>query len=175
MKVVRSKYTIAVLVLAGLAGMFALSGQVAGKEDKKASEPESSWTVRCQDLEEGGKKHCEVFQRLIVQETGALVAEFAIGYPPGRKDARGVVLLPNGVLLQSDMTLQIDEQEPFSFSMRYCLNNGCYAYLNLNEAVVGMLRKGSEATFSFQDFRGQKIAIKMSLKGFTKALKEVKA
>ena len=87
------------LVLAGLAAIlvagatFVLANAfAAGKETKPAADAsgksEALWTVRCQE-EDKTREHCEVFQRLIVKETGARVAEFAIGFPEDKALARG--------------------------------------------------------------------------------------
>ena len=87
--------------------------------------------------------------------------------------ARGIISLPLGILLQKDMQMRIDEEPPFSFKVRYCDPNGCYAYLNLDETVLEKLRRGGKTVLTFESVKPQKVQIELSLKGFAKALKEI--
>jgi invasion protein IalB len=59
------------------------------------------------------------------------------------------------------------------FKVRYCAQEGCYAFINLSEPVLKKLRRGNDATIAFKTLKGQNINVKMSLAGFTKALKEI--
>lgn len=128
-----------------------------------------AWITRCETTEAGAKGPCEIFQRLLVKESGQRVAEFAIGYPPNGI-ARGAVVLPLGIMLDEDIYLQIDDGPRFSFKVRYCTQSGCYAFLDLNPEIIDMMKKGGEATFHFNVMDGSPMAIDLSLSGFTKAL-----
>lgn len=159
---------LALFLAAGTAfALLSMGGPVASQEQPA---PESSWIVRCQ---EAGAARCEIFQRLIVQETGQRVAEFAIGFPEDKGAARGVVVLPLGILLTDGVQMQIDEHQPFSFKVRFCTADGCYAYLNLNETVLDLMRKGGKAVLSFRSLQGQNVEIPISLTGFTRSLAEI--
>ena len=140
----------------------------------QGGDSESPWQVRCQDFEEG-VRHCEIFQRLVVQETGMVVADFAIGYPQDSDVARGVIILPLGMILLQEHrpSLQIDEETPFSFGPRFCAPLGCYSYLSLNDFVINALKKGNNITLTYHDLSGRDVKIKMSLQGFTKAIGEI--
>ncbi|HRC26460.1 MAG TPA: invasion associated locus B family protein, partial [Alphaproteobacteria bacterium] len=90
-----------VTILTAGATLILTNAFAAGKADKAAAggvKTESLWTVRCQESDKK-REHCEVFQRLIVKETGARAAEFAIGFPEDKNVARGVIVLPLGMLL----------------------------------------------------------------------------
>jgi len=149
-------------------------GQSAGKDKKE--EPKSAWAVRCnekKDEKDKDKGRCEAYQRLAVKETGQRVVEFAIGYPDDKKAARGVIILPLGLLLPEGVQMRIDDGAAFKFQIRYCTAEGCFAYLNLNEAVLDTMRKGTDAVVIFKTIQGQDMSIAMSLSGFSKALKEI--
>jgi invasion protein IalB len=164
------RFFTALFAAAFLLGGFALPAAAAGK----AQEPNSYWTVRC---EKGAKSQkdgkCEIFQRLILKENGKRVTEMAIGFPEKKDTARGVIVLPLGVLLTEGMTLQIDANPAFAFKVRYCSNDGCFAYVNLSKAVLDTMRKGSKATLSFRTMQGKKVNVVISLKDFDKSLKQV--
>lgn len=155
-----------------VAGFGALSSARAAAVDPNGE----VWFQRCNEEPKGKEPRrgkCEIFQRLIHNESGARILEFAIGYPPNKTAARGIISLPLGILLQKDMLIKIDELPPFGFKVRYCDPNGCYAYLNLDEAVLEKLRKGTKITVIFESMKPQKVEVELSLKGFAKALKQV--
>lgn len=163
---------------------FAAGGAVAADapKSKTAAPAEELWAKRCEDLKDKDGKtvtgqYCEVFQRLAAQEKDKSVkrvVEFAVGYPPDEKTARAVIALPLGILLQEPLYLQIDDKQDHEFHVRYCLADGCYAYLNLPDAVLGELQKGKKITLKSRAFNGQKLHIVMDLKGFAPALEAAK-
>lgn len=174
----------AVIVLGVLAVaaalLFFVDSAVAGKDDKDqkgTTPPAVAWTMRCQPQKEGEsapeKKSCEIFQRLIVKESSARVAEFAIGFPDGSDVARGVVVLPLGILLQPGVEMKIDESKPYAFKVRYCTNAGCFAYVNLDKDILDSMRKGKSAAFFFKSADGKDVNLSMTLSGFDAALKEI--
>lgn len=132
----------------------------------------SSWSKRCSDV--NGEERCEIFQQIVVKETGARVAEFALGFPNGKKStASGVIVVPLGILLEEGATMQVDDNRPFSFRIRYCLKNGCFAFVDMDKKILKTLKKGKGATITVLNAGGQKISIPVSLIGLTKALKEI--
>ncbi len=164
-----------VTILTAGATLILTNAFAAGKADKAAAggvKTESLWTVRCQESDKK-REHCEVFQRLIVKETGARVAEFAIGFPEDKNVARGVIVLPLGMLLQSGVEMKIDEGKPFAFKIRYCTQAGCFAYVNLDKALLDLMRNGTAAHFQFKAADGKDLTLQMPLSGFGKALKEI--
>ncbi len=189
-KIMKNKYAVAVFLLAICAGIFSLSHNVVAGQDKNESKsaattaaaktdaPSEPWSLRCNEpLKEGEtptRGNCEIFQRMVVAETGQRVAEFAIGYPEGKEEARGVVILPLGILLTAGVQMKIDDSEPFTFQIRFCNQGGCYAYLTLNATVMDMLRKGKKASFLFVDSNGKNFQLDMSLSGMTKVLKQIR-
>lgn len=164
-KIVLAVGVVAVMAVAILA---VTGGPVSSQEDTP-----SSWSVRCDAQREGDQKgHCEVFQRLIVQETGQRVVEFAIGFPQDKDNARGVMILPLGISLPEGAQMKIDDGQVFKFNMRYCTVDGCVAFLNMNKVLLDKLRNGKEATITFKTINGQGMDVRMSLSGFTKSLEE---
>lgn len=142
-----------------------------GLHAAQAQDQMQTWIPRCNENQGQGTQECEIFQRLLVRETGQRVAEFAVGFPDGRnQNARGVIVLPLGILLNEKTSLQIDDGAHFNFKMRYCTQNGCYAFLDLTPAIIEMMKKGNEAAFHFITLEGNAMSIDLSLVGFTKAL-----
>jgi invasion protein IalB len=128
------------------------------------------------DKPERGK--CEIYKRIVIGTTGQRAAEFAIGFPDNKDRARGVIIMPLGILLRAEsgkaaMRMVVDDGEPFEFRPRYCDAGGCYAYLSLSETVLDMFRKGEAVSLLLHSRDGKPIRIEMSLKGITRALKKI--
>lgn len=174
----------AVISLSAMVGGFSLPAQAqqTGAAQTLAAQNDDageSWVMRCNEPQDGKSgaakpdqnKSCEIFQRLVVSDSGQRIAEFAIGFPSDQDMARGVAVLPLGIMLDQPLTMQIDDGKPFTFKVRYCVQDGCYAFLNLTPEIIDMLKRGGKVVFSFTTLAGQPISIDMSLKGITKALK----
>lgn len=161
------KFGFALVLVTIMAAGILMKGQPVASQDEA---PASLWSVRC---DEGKENSCEIFQRLVVKETGQRVAEFAIGFPEDKDVARGVVVLPLGILLTGGAVMQIDDGQAFKFDVRYCSQQGCFAFLNLDKALLDRLRNGNNATVIFKTLEGKSMSVNLSLKGFTKSLKEV--
>lgn len=166
-----------VMVIAG-PRLFAAEG-VAKKTEKPAAAsdaPKTPWTVRCNDKikDEGTKRgRCEIFQSLIVKESKQRFVEMAISYPKDKTKARGVVVMPLGVLLQAGAQIKIDDGKPLKFHARYCDPSGCFGFLDLDEPLLDSMRKGTKIVLSFVAINTKTINVEMSLKDFAGALKEI--
>ena len=173
-----------VAIVLGLGLYFAVSyvtTDAEAQEDASTNTAGVQWSIRCNKAEgqtepvevEPGK--CEMYQKQTIKDTGQRLVEFAIGYPQGAQNARGIVILPLGIMLQPGLTMQIDEQTPFKFDVRYCIQNGCYAFLELNDDVIKKMSRGDKATLTMMAQNEKRRAIPIPLGGFTKALNQVKS
>lgn len=127
----------------------------------------SAWGQRCN---ENDKSKCEAYWRRSLPETGQRVAEFAIGFPDDKKTARGVMILPLGILLTEDIQMQVDEGLSFKFKVKFCDPNGCVAYLNLNQKALDALRKGTLAVVTMKSAQGRDVRIEVPLAGLSRTL-----
>lgn len=180
-----------VAALVVVIGAFTLTSQsVSGQEDAAATAageqtaiPQADagstdpWKIRCSSEEaqkaEQKRGKCEIFQQLIVQESKQRFAEFAIGFPEGQKEARGIMILPLGVLLEPGIEMQIDDQQSFKFKIRYCEPGGCAAFLSLNDSVLNMLQTGKVAKVTLQTAQGKTLSFEMTLDTFGAKFKEI--
>ncbi|MCK5659028.1 MAG: invasion associated locus B family protein [Alphaproteobacteria bacterium] len=134
---------------------------------------ERGWVKRC--LEQSGD--CEIFQRIDVKKSGQRIAEFAIGFPKDKNTkkgkARGVIILPLGILLKKNVTMKIDSLKPSVFKIQTCTKQGCFLQIDMDKNLIDMMRKGNFVYFNFESADGRKVNLIMSLAGFGKALKEI--
>lgn len=127
------------------------------------------WAVRCST---GNARACEAFQRLSVAETGARVAEMAVGFPPGNvRGAKAMVILPLGVRIDQPVSLTVDKGGPSrTVTVQTCTKGGCTGQITLDDEMLNAMRSGDTVTVSFQVASGQKANLDLSLKGFSLAL-----
>ncbi len=141
-----------------------------------SAKPGEVWTERCNKNEkaEGPKRgRCEIFQRLIVKDTGQRVVEMAIGFPKEKKSARGIIIVPLGILLQPGIQMKVDDKAPFKFQSRFCDTGGCYGFVDLNDKILADLKAGKKIVLSFQTIENKTMNVELSLKDFVKALGEI--
>lgn len=155
-----------------LLSVFVLSFAVpAAAQDSSA---QSAWGTRCEKDKKGVPTTCEMYQRLVDVQTGMRVAEFAIGRNGGDGVARGVIILPLGVMLPGGILMSIDDQDSFKFDVRYCTAQGCYAYVDLNEYLLTLMKANGQAIFRYKTYQGEMIEMPMTLMGFTAAFDKIR-
>lgn len=150
--------------------------QEAPSDQAKAEN--SPWAVRCNQVkkseDEESVEFCQIAQRLNEQESGKRFAEFLIGYPEETKgEARGIVILPLGVLLKPGVKMQIDDGKLYQFDYRYCTDIGCVSVIRLSDATIEEMKKGNKAAIQFISAKGLQINLPITLKGFTKAITDL--
>jgi invasion protein IalB len=152
----------------------------AGKKAPDNQVVERGWTQRCPEKKPDQKsetKQCEIFQRIDMKESSMRVAEFAVGFPQEKGmekgAARGVVVLPLGILLEEGVQMKIDDGKPVSFKTRFCTNAGCFSFVMLGKDVLETMKKAKAVTFLFKTSEGQNVNLIMTMGGFEKALKDI--
>ncbi len=174
------KITLSALVVTLLIAITPFNANAAEKKGTEIAE--TNWTKRCQKDAKTGKEmknFCEIAKRIQVKGAGTRIAEMAIGFPLNKegkksKAARGVIILPLGILLESGVVMKIDDNKPASFKPRFCTKDGCVAYINLNEKILGTMKNGNKLNLAFRTSKGQEIKVVMELKGFTKGIKSIR-
>ena len=84
-----------------------------------------------------------------------------------------MIILPLGVDVLGPLTLQIDEGTPVPFAVRYCLGDGCYAFLDISADLLAQMKKGQMGAFSFQTFDGRPARLPLSLDGLSAAVQSL--
>ncbi|QQG36996.1 MAG: invasion associated locus B family protein [Micavibrio aeruginosavorus] len=131
----------------------------------------SAWVKRCEG--QGREQVCEMVYRLMEQDSGTRVLEFAIGFSSQKDSARAVLIAPLGVELEQGFTITVDGKDNMAVKPRYCLSDGCYAFLLLPPDVLAILKKGKEAVLSFNTFDGQPARLPIALEGFASTVAEI--
>ena len=127
------------------------------------------WTVGCEKLGEGDKAQdrCFIYQTVVNNDTDQPVLQVAIGYLPGDNKPAAILTVPLGVVLPAGMGISVDDSETIRIPYERCVPKGCIAGIPLDDKIIGQFKRGLKAKVLLHDGT-QRIALPVSLKGFTK-------
>lgn len=151
------------------------TGQEAASLPGGASSLEETyqdWRVVCRVTD--GKKQCGASQQQ-TRKDGHRVLTIEL-HPGPDNTLDGNLVLPFGLLFDTGVTIQIDEQaatNPLSF--RTCFLAGCIVPLQFDEATIAALRSGAALKADVKTADGRDVAFSISLKGLSAALDRVNA
>ena len=137
------------------------------------------WEQRCVRTE-AGVDPCQLYM-LLKDGDGNSVAEFTMfGLPAGTEGpavAGATFIAPLETLLTTGMTLQVDTDKPRAYPFTFCAAIGCVSRLGFTAEEVAQMKKGANAVINIVPFVApdQKVALTISLKGFTAGLDAVNA
>ena len=135
-----------------------------------------AWEQRCVKTEDGSDP-CQLYQ-LLKDQTGGPVAEIALfDLPAGSSQAAAgaTVIVPLGTLLTANMQITIDGGKAKIYPFTMCESVGCVSRIGLTAAEVDQFRKGATAVMTIVPAFApdQRVALNISLKGFTAGFKAV--
>lgn len=164
----------------------ALPGPAAAQTETQ-SEPQSAapaaatpeprqiqdWTLRCDAPPSGALAGpCYMVQDIAAPEGQGRIAQMIVGHFGKERLLGALVFVPLGIRLPPGLLIGVDQNEPRRFPFQFCSPNGCQAQIALDDAFLAELKAGAKAHTVFEDADGRKIAVDVSLRGFTAALKE---
>lgn len=141
------------------------SGPVAAKPEH--GQTFKNWTARCEPAPGTSVERCFIFQNLVFKESGQRLVHMAVGYLAANGQAAAVVTMPLGIALPPGAGISVDGGEPVKVVIERCDTNGCIGALALDAALIAALKRGREAHISFYDASRRRIAVPVSLLGFT--------
>ena len=135
-----------------------------------------AWEQRCIRTEDGSDP-CQLYQ-LLKDPEGNSVAEISMfDLPEGSEASAGATIIaPLETLLTENLTLQIDGGAAKVYPFTWCSQLGCVARVGFTTAEVDQFRKGAKAVVTIIPVVApdQKVALDISLKGFTAGYEAVR-
>lgn len=125
------------------------------------------WTARCEQAPDTSKERCFIFQNLVLKESGKRLVHMAVGYLAADGQATAVVTMPLGISLPPGASISVDGGAPQEITIERCDNDGCVGAVALSKQLLAQLKRGREARISFHDGTRRRIAVPVSLLGFT--------
>lgn len=166
----------------GVAAMLAFAAGPGGlafaQETPKAEAPEkpvNAWVVNCASGANGGALECQMSQNLTEAKTGQRVLTVTI-----RKQAKDgamamLLALPHGLFIPSGASYQIDAGEKKTVAIQTSDQNGAYAAVPLDAALITALKTGTNLNIGIESVTRKPVAIPLSLNGFTAAIDKLHA
>lgn len=134
-----------------------------------------AWELRCVKAAEG-EDPCQMYQ-LLDDGQGAPVAEVSVFRlaQGGKAVAGATVIVPLETSLPQQMTLAVDGDKARRYPYAFCNPVGCYVRVGLTAADVNAFKRGKEAILTIVPALApdQKVALKLSLDGFTASYDQV--
>ncbi|ULB09290.1 invasion associated locus B family protein [Cereibacter azotoformans] len=141
------------------------------------AETHGDWQQRCVRTEDGADP-CQMYQ-LLKDAEGNSVAEISMfALPAGQQAAAGATIVaPLETLLTANLALGVDAAKPKVYPFSWCNRVGCFARVGFTQAEVDAFKKGNKSVVTIVPAVApdQKVALTVSLKGFTAAYDAVKS
>jgi invasion protein IalB len=176
----------AILCLGLLMGGVAVAASDAAKttsaaesaEDVKAEPARdfSDWRLLCSVPDKGGKRDCQMIQRIMRQKTdkGAALVTFVRLVKVKDKDSPMTMMrlvTPMGTILTPGMAIKVDAGKEITAPYWQCRPKvGCLVDLAFDKAMVNKLKEGKAMMVAYRAPDGKTSTVKVSLKGFSQAL-----
>jgi invasion protein IalB len=143
----------------------------AGKTD--APRDFNDWRLVCETPAKGGKKQCEVFQRMLWgKEKGTALTTLV--HTVKNKEKKDVTMIrvvtPLGTLLTPGMAIKIDDGKQIKVPYLQCLPGGCLVDMVFDQEMMDKMKKGKTMFVAYRAGNGKDAQLPVSLKGFGPAL-----
>ncbi|CAM5763242.1 hypothetical protein LMIY3S_00747 [Labrys miyagiensis] len=166
------------LYLAGLLLAGALAGTAQAQNDTEQygalRSKHDNWQVRCDTPPGAQREQCALVQAVTASDRPNIALSVLVLRTADQKSRLLRVIAPLGVLLPAGLGLKIDNQDVGRAGFVRCMPTGCLADIVLDDAQIGMLRNGKEATFIIFQTPEDGIGIPLTLKGFGEGFDELK-
>ena len=152
--------------------------QDAKKEAPKTQQG-SAWVKLCEDQklkQDGNDKEAQTVNVCLTHHerfhpnTGQPLISAAIRELNDPKQRTVMIMVPLGRMLPAGLIMKVDENKGVKIPYSYCTALGCVAEIPASDEIIGELKKGSELVIGTVDISRRKIAFKVPLTGFTRAL-----
>jgi invasion protein IalB len=150
-----------------LALLAALSMAGPVQANPKHGQTFKDWTARCEQAPGTSTERCFIFQNLVLKESGKRLVHMAVGYLAANGQEATVIIMPLGISLPPGASISIDGGPSHEMVIERCDANGCVGTVALSDGLIANLKHGREARISFHDGKRRRIAVPLSLLGFT--------
>ena len=150
-------------------------GQEVQEDQSYIKETYGDWQLQC-FRSEAEEDPCQMYQ-LLREDAGNPVAEFSLFKLPDDSQAvaGATVVVPLGTLLPNGLLITVDDSTPKAYTYSFCSLVGCFARIGFTQAEIDAFKAGGEAFLTIVPAQApdQRVVIKASLDGFTKAFENV--
>lgn len=162
-----------IALLSGMLSLGATAQEAAPAPAEATAPPPAPWAARCLSEGRGSALDCVMEQRVVISNTGQLLAGITIRMPAGSTSPVMMIQTPYGLYLPAGLKLSVGEQSFDALPLQTCDNQGCYAGEQVSEALLTAMKGGESLQITFQDQGRRDINVPVSLLGFTAAFEKI--
>lgn len=164
-------------VMTGTAGVEADAQETAAPKQDAVTAPAPpaiAWTLNCASGATGTLE-CQMSQNLTESKSGQRVLTVTIRKQPKDGTMALLLALPHGLYIPSGASYQIDQGAKNAVAIQTSDQNGAYAAVPLNEALIAALKAGTTLNVAMESLARSPVTIPLSLNGFTAAFDKLSA
>ncbi|WOC15330.1 invasion associated locus B family protein [Pseudochrobactrum sp. MP213Fo] len=145
------------------------STQASGASQKNGTlrSQHGAWSILCDKPAGAQTEQCALIQNVIAADRPELGLSVVVLKTADNKARILRVLAPLGVLLPNGLGLNVDGKDIGRAYFVRCFEDGCYAEVILDDALIDTLRKGKAATFIVFQTPEEGVGIPVELQGFS--------
>ena len=165
-------HSLALKILTALAlGTVIVPVFAQGQQTGNLRSSHEAWSILC-DTPAGAKaEQCALVQNVVAEDRPEVGLSVVVLKTADNKAKILRVLAPLGVLLPNGLGLNVDGKDMGRAYFVRCFQDGCYAEVILEEALIKSLETGTSATFIVFQTPEEGIGIPVDLKGFAEGYK----
>lgn len=160
-------------VITFLVGQGGALAQEAAAPASPTAPPPAPWGARCASESRTASQDCVVEQRVVMSNTGQLLAAITVRVPPDTGTPVMMIQTPFGLYLPAGLKLAIDDVPMATLPLQTCDSGGCYAAQVVAPELLAALKRGNNLSVTFQDSAQRDIPVPVSLNGFTAAFERI--
>ncbi|MEZ5871873.1 MAG: invasion associated locus B family protein [Nitratireductor sp.] len=161
-----------VMAIASVFAVSAMPGESAAQV-RVASE-HGFWKIICETPAGAKSEQCGMHQSVQDETRQELGLSITMLRPADRKGDLLRIQAPLGILLPTGVGLEIDNEKIGTAYFVRCFQDGCWADVDVDEKLLGLLKKGKLAIFKVFPTPEEGIGIPVDLTGFTDAYSNLK-
>ncbi len=163
-----------ILGLSAAAPAVAQDAPAAPAQGGAAAPAQENWISRCVANARQTPLECSIEQRLLMANTGQLVAAVTVRMPTDANQPVMMIQTPLGLYLPAGLAINVDGASEQALELQTCDANGCYAGSPVSEALLSAMTRGQKLNLVFQGLNLQPVTISADLNGFTAAFQRLR-
>lgn len=137
---------------------------------KKVRFVSSNWNVQCQPNNVTKKLVCVLFREIKTAKSKKLILRVSISAAPHRFTLH----LPHGLDLSAGVGVKVNDDKPIIIPFKTSSRRGAFTNWPLSPELLASMKKEGKMVVTVKSVRGQRIAIPVSLTGFSVSFEKLK-
>jgi len=139
------------------------------------AEQRDPWSVTCRKDDNGAPTACQLSQHVLIKKTGQRLLSVIVEPRPTKTGLSLLLVMSHGVLLSAGIEIDAPGVEQIKLNYRLSDKDGVYAATELSNELLEFMKSGKELKVIVVAASRQRVAIPVSLNGFTAAFAKLSA